>query len=163
MCALYQDQLPRLSTSRAGAVGPPQLTDWLSLHAASHTPERFQAVPESQARTAAFALNSQARPARSLTGPFFDAAEFTIVTACSFASPRFNAQISPCAGGCLPGSSGGLPGWDLHPLVSRPFAGHTNSEPALKGHKPNGPLTVWESAGSSSSERSYFTSDHQTC
>jgi hypothetical protein len=29
----------------------------------------------------------------------FDAAEFTIVTACSFASPRFDAGISPDAGG----------------------------------------------------------------
>jgi hypothetical protein len=71
--------------------------------------QRYLAVPESEARTAAFALSSQARSALSLTGPFFDAAEFPIVTACSFASPRFDARISPYAGGWLPGSSGGLP------------------------------------------------------
>src|SRR2546425_10559763 len=27
--------------------------------------------------------------------------------------------------GGLPGSSGGLPGWDFHPLIVRPLAGHT--------------------------------------
>ena len=36
-----------------------------------------------------------------------------------------------------------------------------NSEPARKGHKPNGPLTVWESARSSSSERPDGTGDGQ--
>jgi hypothetical protein len=56
-----------------------QLTNRLSLHAASLTPERFQAGPESTAWTAAFAHNSQARPARSLTGAWFDAAEFMFI------------------------------------------------------------------------------------
>lgn len=56
---------------------PPQLTDRPSLHATSFTPERFRAAPESRARTAAFAQKRRARPARSLTGCSFDAAEFT--------------------------------------------------------------------------------------
>jgi hypothetical protein len=97
--ALCQGMLPGLSTSPPGAVGSPQLTDRPSLRAASHTPERFRAAPESQARTAAFASCGQARPARSLTGSGFGAAEFAIATARSFASPRFNARISPNAGG----------------------------------------------------------------
>jgi len=92
----------------------------LSLHAISSTPERFRAAPESTARTAAFASPHRARPVRSLTGLSFDAAEFTFVTACSFASPRFAARVSPNAGGWLPGSSGGLPGRDSHPLVDGP-------------------------------------------
>jgi hypothetical protein len=97
--ALYQGLLPRLSTSPTGAGGSPQLTDRLSLHAISPTPERFRAAPESKARTAAFTLLNRARPARSLTGSCFDAAEFTSVAACSFASPRFDGRISPGAGG----------------------------------------------------------------
>ena len=97
--ALYQGMLPGLSTSTPGAGGSPQFPDRPSLHAASSTPERFRADPESTARTAAFALHTQARPARSLTGSNFDAAEFTLVTACSFASPRFDARISTNAGG----------------------------------------------------------------
>ena len=48
---------------------------------------------QSVARTAVFALCSQARPPRSVTGRTFDAAGFTIVTARSFASPRFDARI----------------------------------------------------------------------
>jgi len=95
--ALYQDLLPRRSTSRTGAGGSPQVTDRPSLHAISSTPERFRAAPESTARTAAFASPYRARPARSLTGFCFDAAEFTFVTACSFASPRFAARVSPDA------------------------------------------------------------------
>src|SRR5262245_55292210 len=47
-----------------------------------------------------------------------------ITTACNFATPRFDARISPDAGGSLPGSSGGLPGRDSHPLVDWPFTGH---------------------------------------
>ena len=97
--ALYQGLLPGLSTSTPGAGGSPQLTDRPTLHAISHTPKRFRAAPESQARTAAFASLSQARPARTLTGGTFDAAEFAVATACSFASPRFDARISPNAGG----------------------------------------------------------------
>ncbi len=97
--ALYQGMLPWLSTSTTGAGGPPQLPDRPSLHAASFTPEWFQAAPESQARTAAFAQSCGARLTRSLTGAIFDAAEFTLITACSFASPRFDAKISPDAGG----------------------------------------------------------------
>ena len=120
--ALYQGMLPGLSTSTPGAGGSPQLTDQPSLHAISSTPGRFRAAPESQARNTAFAQFPQARPAPSLTGSRLDAAEFTLVTACSFASPRFDAKISPDAGGWLPGSSGGLPGRDSHPLVDRPFA-----------------------------------------
>ncbi len=123
--ALYQDGLPWRSTSPTGAGGSPQLTDRPSLHAVSPTPERFRAAPEPKARTAAFALLNRARPALSLAGSHFDAAEFTLVAACSFASPRFDGRISPDAGGWLPGSSGGLPGWDSHPLVDRPFTGHT--------------------------------------
>jgi hypothetical protein len=46
-------------------------------------------------------------------------------TACNFASPRFDARLSPNAGGWLPSSSGGLLGRDSHPLVDRPFTGHT--------------------------------------
>ncbi len=68
--ALYQGMLPWLSTSTTGAGGPPQFPDRPSLHAASFTPERFQAAPESQARTAAFAQSCGARLARSLRGPF---------------------------------------------------------------------------------------------
>ena len=97
--ALHQGMLPGLSTSTPGAGGSPQLTDQPSLHAISPTPGRFRAAPESQARTAAFAQFPQARPAPSLTGSRLDAAEFTLVTACSFASPRFDARISPNAGG----------------------------------------------------------------
>jgi hypothetical protein len=97
--ALYQGLLPGLSTLTPGAVGSPQLTDGLSLHAVSNTPERFRAAPESQARTAAFAPIPQARPALPLTGASFDAAEFTLVAACSFASPRFDIRISPNTGG----------------------------------------------------------------
>src|SRR5207249_9335738 len=89
----------RYRLSRTGAGGPPQLTDRPSLHATSLTPERFRAAPESRARTAAFAQKRRARPARSLTGCSFDAAEFTYVAACSFASPRFNARLSSDAGG----------------------------------------------------------------
>ena len=74
------------------------MTNRLSLHAASLTPERFQAAPESTAWTAAFAHNSQARPARSLTGACFDAAEFSFIAACRYAPPRFNARLSPNAG-----------------------------------------------------------------
>src|SRR5487761_1804258 len=96
---LYRDMLPPLSTSRTGAVGPPQLTERPSLHATSLTPERFRAAPESTARTTAFAQKRRARPTRSLTGCSFDAAEFTYVAACSFASPRFNARLSPDVGG----------------------------------------------------------------
>ncbi len=95
--ALYQGMLPGRST--AGAGGPPQLPDRPSLHAASSTPVQFRAAPESQARPAAFALTSQARPARPSRVLLFDAAEFTVVAACSFASPRFDARISPDAGG----------------------------------------------------------------
>src|SRR5437763_17079837 len=73
------------------------------------------------ARTAAFALSSRARLPRPLRVRTFDAAGFTCVTACSFASPRFGARVSPDAGGWLPGPSGGLPGRDLHPLVGRPL------------------------------------------
>jgi len=127
--ALYQGMLPQLSTSTTGAVGSPQFPDRPSLHAVSLTPERFRAAPESQARTAAFAQRTQARPALPLTGWACDAVEFTLVAACSFASPRFDARISPDAGGCLPGSSGGLPGRDSHPLVDRSFSGHTPSGP----------------------------------
>jgi len=96
--ALYQGSLPWLSTSPTGAGGSPQLTNRLSLHAASLTPERFQAAPESTAWTAAFAHNARARPARSLTGACFDAAEFMFIAACRYAPPRFDAQLSPNAG-----------------------------------------------------------------
>src|SRR5436309_2915459 len=58
-----------------------------------------RAAPESKARAAAFAQLRRARPARSLTGCSFVAAEFTYVAACSFASPRFNARLSSEAGG----------------------------------------------------------------
>jgi len=131
--ALYQGMLPWLSTSTTGAVGSPQFPDRPSLHAVSSTPERFRAAPESMARTAAFTLRCQARPARSLTGHLDDAAEFTLVTACSFASPRFDARISPNAGGWLPGSSGGLPGRDSHPPVDRSlyWAHHRKGAPWL--------------------------------
>jgi hypothetical protein len=73
--ALYQSLLPRRSTSLTGAGGSPQLTDRPSLHAISSTPERVWAAPESTAQTAAFARPNQARPARSLTGLPYDAAE----------------------------------------------------------------------------------------
>src|SRR5487761_1574509 len=97
-CGLYRALLPPLSTSRTGAVGPPLLTDRPSLHAISFTPKRVRAAPDSMARTAVFAQKRRARPARSLTGCSFDAAEFTSVTACSFAPPRFDAGLSPDAG-----------------------------------------------------------------
>jgi hypothetical protein len=90
--------LPPLSTSRTGAVGPPLLTDRPSVLAVSFTPERFRAAPESRARTAVFAQKCRARPARSLTGCSFDAAEFTFVAACSYAPPRFDADLSIDAG-----------------------------------------------------------------
>jgi len=107
--------LPPASPPQLSGHTPPQLTDRPSLHAISSTPERFRADPESMARTPAFASLTQARPARPLTGLCFDAAEFTFVTACSFASPRFNGRISPDDGGWLPGSSGGFPGAGLAP------------------------------------------------
>jgi len=92
----------------------PQLTDWPSLHATSSTPERFRAAPESTARTAAFAHYTQARPARSLTGNGFDAAEFTqrcSLQLCSlslrrpdFAGQRrvhYRAPLAACPDGTL--------------------------------------------------------------
>jgi len=97
--ALYQGMFPWLSTSTTGARGPPQLTGQPPLHAISPARGQFRAAPESQARSAAFGQLPQARPAPSLTGSYFDAAEFTLVTACSFASTRFDALISPNAGG----------------------------------------------------------------
>src|SRR5216684_3305565 len=96
--ALYRGSLPRRSISPSGAGGSPQLTNRPSLHAASFTPERFQAAPESTAWTAAFAHNSRARPARSLTRACFDAVEFIFIAACSYAPPRFDARLSPDAG-----------------------------------------------------------------
>ncbi len=96
--ALYRAMLPRRSISPSGAVGLPQLTNRPSLHAVSSTPERFRAAPDPEARTAAFALLRRARPARSLTGGSFDAAEFTLVAACSCAPSRFVAGLSPDAG-----------------------------------------------------------------
>ena len=74
------------------------MTNRPSLHAASFTPERFQAAPESTAWTAAFTHNSRARPARSLTGACFDAVEFIFIAACGYAPPRFDARLSPDAG-----------------------------------------------------------------
>ncbi len=85
-------------TVRAG--GSPQLTDQPSLHAIPDTPERFRGAPETKPRTAAFAEFDRARPTRPLTGFLLDVAlGFTHVTACSFASPRFDAHLSMNAGG----------------------------------------------------------------
>ena len=75
-----------------------QLTNRPSLHAISLTPERFRAAPESRARTVAFTQKCRVRPARSVTRCSFDAAEFTFVTACSYAPPRFEAGFSHDAG-----------------------------------------------------------------
>jgi hypothetical protein len=96
--ALYRCLLPRRPISPSGAGGSPQLTNRPSLHAISLTRERFRAAPESRARTAAFTQKCRVRPARSLTGCSFDAAEFTFVTACRYAPPRFDAGLSPDAG-----------------------------------------------------------------
>jgi hypothetical protein len=103
-----------------GAVGSPQSPGRPSLHAGPSTPERFQAAPESKARTAAFARLAQARPARSLTGLSFDAAGFNFLTACSFVPPPFGSASRRLPEISLPGSSGGLPGPDSHRLVASP-------------------------------------------
>src|SRR5579859_34199 len=111
--------LPGLSTSPPGAVGLPQSPGRPSLHADPPTPERVRAAPESMARTSAFAQQVQARPTRLR----FDAAGFTLVTACSFASPPFGPASRRSPEISLPGSSGGLPRRDSHPLVVEPLLG----------------------------------------
>lgn len=111
------------------------LTNPLSLHAASCTPEWFRAAPGPMARTAVFARGHRARPTRSLTGDIFDAAEFTslVVTACSFASPRSAAGVSSDDCGWLSGSPGGLPEWDSHPPLDSPLQGATVRHPSVIG------------------------------
>ncbi|MGH7882827.1 MAG: hypothetical protein ACREN8_07955 [Candidatus Dormibacteraceae bacterium] len=70
-----------------------------SLHAISLTPERFQAAPDSMARTSAFARRNQARLALPLREEVTTRQSSLNVTACNFASPRFDARVSPDAGG----------------------------------------------------------------
>jgi hypothetical protein len=119
-CGLIPGQAPAAIDLPTGAVGSPQSPGRPSLHAGPSTPERFQAAPESKARTAAFARLAQARPARSLTGLSFDAAGFNFLTACSFVPPPFGSASRRLPEISLPGSSGGLPGPDSHRLVASP-------------------------------------------
>src|SRR5262249_29753411 len=104
----------------ADAGGSPQSPGRPSLHADPPTPERFQAAPESMARTAAFASSAQARPVGPSRAGFFDAAGFNFRTACRFAPPPFGSPsrgyrsfhyraplaASPC---------GTFTGWSLSP------------------------------------------------
>jgi len=80
-------------------------SDTCGLSPAPETPRAppgCAAPPDCRARRAVRAplhgdAASQARPARSLTGFCFDAAEFTFVTACSYAPPHFDADLSIAA------------------------------------------------------------------